>query len=114
MAASGATRFLVDGFPRNAENRDAWEATAGFDAAFVLFYDVAESVMEARLLGRNQGRTDDNAATIAKRFAVFADSTRPVLAHYEAKGKLVKVDGGDTPDAVYAATKPAFARFALV
>lgn len=48
MAASGRDRFLVDGFPRNVENRDAWEVHAGFDAEFVLFYDVAEDVMEAR------------------------------------------------------------------
>jgi adenylate kinase family enzyme len=27
-AASGASKFLIDGFPRNAENRDAWEAQA--------------------------------------------------------------------------------------
>jgi UMP-CMP kinase len=27
-ASSGARKFLVDGFPRNAENRDAWEQEA--------------------------------------------------------------------------------------
>ena len=25
IAASGGRKFLIDGFPRNAENRDAWE-----------------------------------------------------------------------------------------
>lgn len=112
IASSGASRFLIDGFPRNAENRDAWERVAGFDCAFVLFFDVAEEVMEKRLLGRNEGRTDDNAETIKKRFRVFEDSTRPVLAHYEAKGKLVRVDGGQEKEAVYEATKPHFAAFA--
>ena len=108
MAASGARKFLVDGFPRNAENRDAWEREAGYDCAFVLFYDVAEEVMERRLLGRQEGRTDDNAATIRKRFAVFAEQTQPVVAHYEQRGKVARVDGGGTPEAVYEATKPHF------
>jgi len=112
MASSGCSRFLIDGFPRNSENRDAWERVAGYDCTFVLFYDVSEEVMTQRLLGRNQGRTDDNAATIAKRFRVFEDSTRPVLAHYEAKGKLVRVDGGRGVEEVYEATRPAFQQFA--
>ena len=29
MKASSKERFLIDGFPRNKENRDAWEAPAG-------------------------------------------------------------------------------------
>ena len=37
---------------------------------FILFFDCPESVMEQRLLGRNEGRTDDNAETIRKRFKV--------------------------------------------
>ena len=74
IKAAGSSKFLVDGFPRNAENRDAWERVAGFDCAFVLFYDCSEAVMEQRLLGRNEGRTDDNAETIKKRFHTFGAS----------------------------------------
>jgi len=33
-----------------------------------------------------------------------------VLAHYEAKGKLVRVDGGKPKEMVYEATKPHFAK----
>ena len=132
-AASGARKFLVDGFPRNAENRDAWEqhvrgrpacvcisvcmltwrvvAQAGYDCEMVLFFDVPEAVMEARLLGRNEGRTDDNLETIRKRFKVFSDSTQPVVAHYEARGKVARVAGVGTPAEVYDATKPHFERF---
>ena len=111
MSASGSSKFLIDGFPRNAENRDAWEAVAGFDCAAVLFFDVPQDVMTQRLLGRNQGRTDDNAATIGKRFAVFEKDTRGVLDYYAAKGKLLTVDGSRPVDAVYADTSAAFQRF---
>lgn len=70
MTDSGKDRFLIDGFPRNDENRAAFEADTGEEPAFVLYFDCPESVMEARLLGRNEGRTDDNIETIKKRFRV--------------------------------------------
>ena len=39
---------------------------------FILFFDCPEEVMTKRLLGRNEGRTDDNVDTIKKRFKVQA------------------------------------------
>jgi len=36
----------------------------------VLFLDCPEAVMEKRLLGRQEGRTDDNIESIKKRFRV--------------------------------------------
>ncbi len=67
--------------------------------------------MEARLLARQEGRTDDNAETIRKRFAVFAASTQPVVAHYAARGKVARVDGTGTPAEVYVATRAHFDEF---
>jgi UMP-CMP kinase len=108
-ARGGApTTFLVDGFPRNAENRAAYEAQTGVEPAFILFFDCPESVMSARLAGRQQGRTDDNAATIAKRFAVFRADSMPVVEHYEALGKVRRVDADRGPDEVYADVRRLF------
>ncbi len=42
----------------------------GIEPEFVLFFDCPESVMEQRLLSRQEGRTDDNIETIRKRFKV--------------------------------------------
>ena len=48
MEASGKSRFLIDGFPRNPDNLAAWEASASggspviFD--FALFLDCPEEV----------------------------------------------------------------------
>lgn len=102
-AAGGATRltFLIDGFPRNDENRAAYEAHSACPPSLVLFFECPEDVMTARLLGRNQGRSDDNEATIRKRFAVFHDSTLPVVSYYEAKGAVARVNADRAPDAVY-------------
>ena len=84
MRASGKGKFLIDGFPRNKENRDAWEVTAGYDCDFVLFFDCPEDVMTTRLLGRNEGRTDDNIETIKKRFKTFQPATSmPVVEHFK-------------------------------
>ena len=44
MEKSGSNRFLIDGFPRNKENRDAWVKVAGYDCEFVLMYDCTEDV----------------------------------------------------------------------
>ena len=40
----------------------------------MLYFDCPEAVMEARLLGRKEGRTDDNIETIKKRFQVGCSS----------------------------------------
>ena len=112
MRASGKDKFLIDGFPRNKENRDAWEVTAGYDCDMVLFFDCPEDVMTQRLLGRNEGRTDDNIETIKKRFKTFTDSSMPVVEYYGGLGKVASIDAVASPEEVYAKVKDHFARFA--
>ena len=112
MEKSGSNRFLIDGFPRNKENRDAWVKVAGYDCDFVLMYDCTEDVMLERLLGRNEGRTDDNVESIKKRFVTFRESSMPVVEFYEKLGKVRKVNAVDTPDKVYEKTRESFERFA--
>ena len=114
MKDSGKSTFLIDGFPRNKENRDAWERTAGYDCDFVLFFDCPEDVMERRLLGRGEtsGRTDDNIESIKKRFKTFVESSMPVVNYYEGLRKLRSVNSDQSPTDVYAQTKGHFAAFA--
>eukprot|EP01116_Phalansterium_solitarium_P006340 TRINITY_DN1863_c0_g3_i1.p2 TRINITY_DN1863_c0_g3~~TRINITY_DN1863_c0_g3_i1.p2 ORF type:complete len:263 (-),score=71.05 TRINITY_DN1863_c0_g3_i1:143-931(-) len=105
MLKSGKTHFLIDGFPRNAENNDQWVAQLGdkVDVKFVLFFDCPEEVMEQRLLkrGETSGRTDDNIESIKKRFRTFLESTVPVVDKYGAQDKAVKVDGTKAVDEVW-------------
>jgi UMP-CMP kinase len=112
MEKSGSERFLIDGFPRNKENRDAWVEVAGYDCEFVLMYDCTEEVMLERLLGRNEGRTDDNVESIKKRFVTFRESSMPVVEFYEKLGKVRKVNAIATPAQVYEKTKESFKQFA--
>uniref|UniRef100_A0A0E0DYF4 UMP-CMP kinase n=1 Tax=Oryza meridionalis TaxID=40149 RepID=A0A0E0DYF4_9ORYZ len=106
----GNDKYIIDGFPRNEENRAVFESVQlqtlvtyfqllqiNISPEFVLFFDCSEEEMERRLLGRNQGRSDDNIETIRKRFKVFVESSLPVIEYYESKGMVKKID----------ATKPA-------
>ncbi|KDO85397.1 hypothetical protein CISIN_1g028031mg [Citrus sinensis] len=56
MEESGNDKFLIDGFPRNEENRAAFEAVTKIEPEFVLFFDCSEEEMERRILNRNQVR----------------------------------------------------------
>ena len=62
-------------------------------ARFVLYFDVADATMTARLLERSKtsGRVDDNEETIKKRLKTFHDITTPVIDYYEKQNKIRKV-----------------------
>ncbi|KAG6749219.1 hypothetical protein POTOM_046262 [Populus tomentosa] len=108
MQDSGNDKFLIDGFPRNEENRAAFEAVTKIEPAFVLFFDCPEEEMERRILSRNQGREDDNIETIRKRFKVFLESSLPVVEYYDSKGKVRKVDAAKPIDEVFEVVKAIF------
>ncbi len=49
-------------------------------------------------------RADDSAEKVKERLDVYAKQTKPLIAHYEKKGLLIKVKQGSIAD-VYSATK---------
>nr|XP_023918999.1 UMP-CMP kinase 3-like isoform X2 [Quercus suber]XP_023919005.1 UMP-CMP kinase 3-like isoform X2 [Quercus suber] len=108
MQENGNDKFLIDGFPRNEENRAAFEEVTKIEPAFVLFFDCPEEEMERRLLSRNQGREDDNIETIRKRFKVFLESSLPVIEHYTAREKVRKIDAGRPVEEVFESVKALF------
>ena len=88
--------FLLDGYPRTAEQVEALDRMLGearLDAAISLVADTEEVV--ARLLKRAQdsGRTDDTEETIRHRQDVYAELTQPVIEEYRKRGLLVEVNG---------------------
>ncbi|XP_042418866.1 UMP-CMP kinase 3-like isoform X1 [Zingiber officinale] len=108
---SGNNKFLIDGFPRNEENRSTFENVTKLEPEFILFFDCSEEEMEQRLLGRNQGRDDDNIETIRKRFRVFIESSLPVIEYYDQKGKVRKIDAMKPIDDIFEDVKAIFAVF---
>ena len=46
-------------------------------------------------------RDDDKPETVRKRLSVYHDQTEPLIDWYEAKGVLMRFDGGRSPDEVH-------------
>ncbi|KAK2989112.1 hypothetical protein RJ640_018901, partial [Escallonia rubra] len=110
MEESITKKFLIDGFPRNNENRAAFENITKLEPEFVLLFECSNEVMRSRLLNRNQGRADDNSATIAKRLELYLESTLPVVDYYSSKGKVYKVNGEQPIEEVFEAVKCVFSK----
>merc|ERR1712166_527787 len=95
MDKSLASTFLIDGFPRDMGNVQEWEKQLP-SPELVMVFDCPESELEARLLkrGETSGRSDDNIASIKKRFKTFVDQSMPVIKYYKAVPDLIFVLGG--------------------
>lgn len=100
--AKGATKFLVDGFPRKMDQALTFEDKVA-RSSITLFFECPESVMLKRLLerGKTSGRDDDNAESIKKRFRTFLDTSMPVVDYFDKQGKVLKVLCDQPVDSVY-------------
>jgi adenylate kinase len=102
--------ILLDGFPRTVAQADALagelEALGrALDAAVLI--DVPDDVVAERIAGRGQGRDDDRPETVRSRLRVYHRDTEPLVAYYEARGLLRRVDGAQDADAVGAEIRAA-------
>ena len=95
-------KILVDGYPRNQENVDVWEKEmkGQVNEVGALYFEVSNEEMKKRILGRNEGRADDNEETIAKRLTTFEQETKPIVDYFEKQGNLIKIDGMKTVDEI--------------
>lgn len=103
----GAKGFLFDGYPRTLQQAHDLETLLGEyngGVNVVLALDVHDSELMGRLLKRAQieGRKDDTEDIIANRLNVYHSQTKPLMAHYDAKGLLRKVDGVGGIDDIFA------------
>lgn len=102
--------FLVDGFPRKADQALMFEEGVA-RAKAILYFDCSEQTMENRLLGRATGaaaRDDDNIETIRRRFRVNVEQCMPVVQKYIDEGRATVLDANEDKDAVYAKVKALF------
>ncbi|EFJ52351.1 adenylate kinase [Volvox carteri f. nagariensis] len=101
MASATSDTVLIDGFPRNTENRTVWQSQVGYDCELVLLFDCPEEVMVERLRRRAEGRADDNEETIKKRVQNFKSQMAPVLDYYRAIGKVTTISTDRPVDDIY-------------
>jgi UMP-CMP kinase len=114
MEASTCKKFLVDGYPRNEDNRSGWDKMIGdsVNVVAVLYFDCPERILverieeRGRLAGENR-RADDNAEAMVKRLKVYKEETGPVIDFYDHRGKTIRVNTGADRDQVYAQVKRA-------
>jgi len=104
--------FVLDGFPRNlaqAEALDGMLAEIGRGLDAILFFDLPDEVVTARMLGRaaEEGRPDDTPEVIARRLELYHEQTEPVVEHYRVTGRLVPLHAERTIEQVWAEVQEA-------
>jgi adenylate kinase len=88
--------FVLDGFPRNiaqAEALDAMLDEIDRPLSAVLLLELSDDTARERLGKRAvlEGRADDQPDAIERRLRTYHSDTEPVVDHYLATGKLVKM-----------------------
>jgi adenylate kinase len=98
--------FVLDGFPRTVPQAEALddmleEIERPLD--IILLLELDDEVARERLLKRAklEGRADDTPEGIERRLSIYHEQTEPVVDHYLASGKLVKVHADRTIDEVW-------------
>ncbi|MBO7721552.1 MAG: adenylate kinase [Kiritimatiellae bacterium] len=131
----GDLTMLLDGFPRNVAQAEILDKL-GVPVKSAVLVDVPDEIIADRIAGRRvcpkckagyhvkalppkvEGvcdkcggelviRKDDNPETVKDRLAVYHRETEPLVAYYEEKGLLRKIDGDQGPDRNAAAFKAA-------
>jgi len=106
--------FILDGFPRTvaqAEALDAMLKSEGLKLDAVIELVVDQSKLVARIVNRaaeakaagQPVRKDDDPEVFKTRLEAYNRDTAIVAPYYEKGGKLTKIDGMQTVDAVSAA-----------
>jgi adenylate kinase len=102
--------ILLDGFPRTVAQADALAdalSEHGRTLTATVLIDVPDDVVVERISGRQQGREDDRPETVRERLRVYHHETEPLVAYYDERGLLRRVDGAQDADAVHEAVRAA-------
>lgn len=96
---------LFDGFPRTGAQAAALDKLLnelGGDVCMVINFDLPLDISRQRLMGRQEGRADDNPEVIQKRLNDHAKVDAEVMPHYRAKPGLVRdLDANRSVDEIY-------------
>lgn len=112
VAAARSGGFVLDGFPRTlhqAETAYEMASELGITVHAAIALEVDDETVLARMKGRaaesDEVRADDNDTVMLHRLEVYHAQTEPLLAYYDGRGILHRVDARGEVDAVYAAIR---------
>lgn len=99
--------FLLDGYPRTANQVDALDAMLAekgeaLDAVLELTVDAEEVVQRLVKRAETSGRSDDTEEVIRERQELYVRETAPLAEAYTQRGLLVQIDGMGSMDEVEA------------
>ncbi|KAF7255592.1 hypothetical protein EG68_07185 [Paragonimus skrjabini miyazakii] len=105
--SAGCVNYLVDGFPRNEDNRACWETDMGPKTVLkrVLVLECPDDVCVDRCMKRHHGRIDDNEDTLKRRIRQFKEQCLPIIEYYDVRNLVSRIDGNKTKDEVFAQVK---------
>ncbi|NXW48641.1 KAD5 kinase, partial [Nyctiprogne leucopyga] len=93
--------FLIDGYPRELKEAEEFESKIG-EPKLVFCLDCSAETMTSRLLIRNQSsQHPDNTETIKEGIESYYQASKPLIAYYERKTQLCKVDAEGTQEDVF-------------
>ncbi|KAG3283405.1 adenylate kinase isoenzyme 5 isoform X4 [Ictidomys tridecemlineatus] len=99
---SNTKGFLIDGYPREVKQGQEFGRRIR-DPHLVICMDCSADTMTNRLLQRSQSspHMDNASKTIAKRLETYYRASIPVIAYYETKTQLRKINAEGTPEEVF-------------
>jgi adenylate kinase len=110
VGRSDGRAIVLDGFPRTVAQAEALADVLeahGRELTAAVLIDVPDDVVVERISGRHQGRADDRPETVRERLRVYHRQTEPLVAHYDQRGLLRRVDGSGDADSVTARVRAA-------
>ena len=108
-SAEAAQGVIMDGFPRTEAQAEADEqhlvnllTAQQRQVDKVLLIDVPEEELVQRMVRRAEieGRSDDTPDTIRKRQGVYQQQTAPLIAFYDRRNLVTRVDGKGTVEEI--------------
>ena len=95
---SKKTKLIFDGYPRTinqAKNLNILLNKSNQKINYIFFLNVSKKVIIERIEKRKilEKRTDDDAATILRRYDIYMKETKPVLDFYSSHKGFHEVDG---------------------
>lgn len=88
--------FILDGYPRRIS-----QVATFSQIDLVIVLDISDAECIARIVSRNDSRSDDNIGVAQKRLLDYKSEAESIKEYYSKKGVLEVIDGLGTVDEVF-------------